>query len=200
MFNSYFNRDCVPILGEEMTQDILEYRSIEEPDIDLIHKYQNGECRHELSGILGFGESWAPMSKSQIKEKIDKTIKEKRTAIFTIWTRDGKCIGMSDYYSRWDPRTPHFGIVIWPEYRRQGYGTQAVEEMLKRCFEDSIAHSTSGYAEEWNEASLAFMDKLGFTKVGIERRAGIRNGKFYDGIFLDMLKTEYLARYSGGDE
>ena len=184
-----------------MTQDILEYRSIEEPDIELIHKYQNGECRHELSGMLNFGEEWAPKSKAQIKGKIEGIIKEKRTAIFTIWTDEGKCIGMGGYHGRWDPRTPHFGIIIWPEYRRQGYGTRVAEEMLRRCFEDSIAHSVSGYAEDWNLASLAFMEKLGFTKVGIERRSGMRNGKFFDSIFLDMLKKEYLARYSlGGDE
>ncbi len=186
-------------MRKNIEQIALEYRSIEEPDIELIHKYQNGECRAELSDMLNFGESWAPMSKDQIKDKIDDIRKEKRTAIFTIWTRDGRCIGVSDYYGRWDPRTPRFGIIIWPEYRRQGYGTSMAREMMGRCFQDSIAHSISGYAPEWNEGSLAFMKKLGFTKVGIERRSGIRNGKFFDSVFLDMLKTEYLAKYGGRD-
>ena len=200
--SSIGNRYWVIIMSMgDISSENIEFRSIEESEIDLIHKHQNGDCREDLSQMLDFDDIWAPMSKDQIKEKVEEVRKEERTLIFSIWTRDGQCIGMADYTARWDPWCPHFGILIWPEFRRKGHGKEAAVLLLRACFERSLAHNVGGWCAEWNSAGLAFAEKLGFTKVGIMRRCGFRNGEFTNGIFFDMLRPEYMAKYSpGGDD
>jgi RimJ/RimL family protein N-acetyltransferase len=184
----------------DISSDLIEFRSIEDSDIDLIHQHQNGGCREEISQMLDFDDIWAPMTKAQIKEKLEEMRKEERTLIFTIWTRkEGQCVGMADYTASWDPWCPHFGVLIWPEFRRKGYGREAAELLLRACYERSPAHNVSGWCAEWNDAGIAFAESMGFTKCGVMRRCAFRNGEFADAIMFDMLRPEYLAKYGGGE-
>jgi len=179
----------------------LEFLSLEDKDLEKIHKYQNEKLRDELSSFLDFEQPWAPMALGHIKAKIDEIRKEDRTALFGIWSKDNKFVGLSYYSEGWDTWEPNFYVIIWPEYRKKGLGSEAVKLILDFAFDQGIAHVISCYIPEWNEVGIKFIESLGFKRAGVMRRIGIKDGKFYDGVFFDILRDERLAlRAQEGDQ
>ncbi len=172
---------------------VMTFKSIEDADIENIHAHQNGDCRVELSEMLGFDETWAPMSVSQIKEKLDEKRKEARSAIFGLMSEAGEFVGITSFTSRWDPWCPRFEIIIWPESRRNGFGGKTARIMLDKTFDDHVANATSISIPEWSNVARKFAKSVGLKECGRMRRAGFRNGAFYDLICYDMTKREYLA-------
>ena len=47
---------------------------------------------------------------------------------------------------------------------------------------------------EWNHSATGFADAHGFKESGRWRRDGIRDGKTYDGILVDILRPEWVER------
>jgi RimJ/RimL family protein N-acetyltransferase len=180
--------------GFALSSERLFLRSVEEAEIAEIRALQNGECRYEISGMLDFDPAWAPMSTDQVKSKLEEVRKEERTAVFAIWSTGEELIGMGRFSAEWDPQCPFLQVVVWPEHRRKGFGSEAAALLLELCFGQSVARVVSCWVPEWNRDGLAFAESLGFRRCGIERRAGIRDGRFFDGVFLDMLRGEYFDR------
>jgi len=169
-------------------------RSVEAAEIAEIRNLQNGDCRYEISGMLDFDPAWAPMSTDQVKAKLEEVRKEDRTAVFAIWSAREELVGLGRFGAEWDPQCPFLQVVIWPEHRRKGLGTEAATLLLELTFGQSVARVANCWVPAWNTDGLAFAESLGFRRCGIERRAGMRDGRFYDGVFLDMLRGEYLER------
>jgi ribosomal protein S18 acetylase RimI-like enzyme len=55
-------------------------------------------------------------------------------------------------------------LALLPEYRRQGIGTQVVEELLADA--DRAGIPTRAHVERTNTPSLAFWTRLGFREIG----------------------------------
>ena len=138
------------------------------------------------------------MSINQIKAKIDEFLKEERNLLFGIWSKENEFIGLAYYIASWDTWSPFFSVIIWPEYRRKGYGSEATRLILEAAFNQSIGHAVSVLVPEWNLAGIAFLESQDFKRAGTQRRTGIIDGKFYDGFFFDILRDEYLSRHSRG--
>ena len=178
----------------------IQLRSIEEPDIDIIHVHQNTDCIFDLSGLLGNDLPWAPLSKAQIRKKIETKLERERTSLFGILVEDTGLVGLGYFSAGWDPWSPSVGLIIWPEYRRQGYGTEAALLLLKHGFEESLAHVINAENVDWNPEGIKFILNLGFKESGLARRDGLRHGQFFDTLYFDMLRKEYNAKYGMGGE
>jgi RimJ/RimL family protein N-acetyltransferase len=107
---------------------------------------------------------------------------------------------MAAFSSRWDTWNPHLGVIIWPEHRRKGFGTEAVKLLLRAAFDNSVAHVVATGVPDFNKEGLAFAESLGFKNQGAYRRAGVVNGEFFNYVLLDMLRDEYLKLYPKGGE
>ncbi len=177
-----------------LSSERLFLRSVEEEEIAEIRSLQNGGCRYEISGLLEFDPAWAPMSTDQVKAKLEEIRKEERNAVFGILSTGEELVGMGRFSADWDPQCPFLAVVIWPEHRRKGFGSEAATLLLEMCFGQSVARVVSCWIPEWNQDGLAFAESLGFKRCGIERRAGMRDGRFFNGVFLDMLRSEYLEQ------
>ena len=181
------------MLGRETSSARIELRSLEDEDAGVVREYQNGECLLEISELLDSDLPWAPMSKDQVKEKLGEMNKEDRTAISGVWSEEG-LIGLAYFSADWDTLCPFISVIIWPEHRRKGYGTEAAKLLLDLCFNNYFAHVVGSSVPDFSEEGLAFAKSLGFKRQGLRRRAGMFNGRFYDSVFLDVLRSEY----SGG--
>ena len=170
---------------------MLEFKSIEEPEIIEIHKRQNGNCAYDLTDLLDNHTAWAPMTLEAVKEKIAESQKKDRTTVFSIW-HDDVFVGVGAWSSKWDTWGPWNFVLIWPEHRRKGYGTEAAKMLMARSFKDNPAHALDTGAPEWDTGTIAFIKKLGFKEAGRIRLSNIKDGKYYDELMFDMLKTEYL--------
>ncbi len=172
--------------------DKLSFHSIEEPDIDIIHKYQNGsQCGWILGSFLDQDEPWMPMTRQLLKEKLAEMQKEKSGGVFAIRTPQEEFIGVASFNTGWDPVCPNFAVIIWPEFRRQGHGSQVAATMLDRIFNQYHGHMTDTWINDWNEGSQAFVLSLGFKPAGVFRRAYVRDGKYSNILIFDILKQEY---------
>jgi len=174
---------------------MIEFKSIEEPELIEIHKRQNGNCNYDLSDLFDNEPAWAPMTLEKVKEKIVENQKKPRTSMFSIWA-DKNFIGIGAWSSNWDTYGPWNYVLIWPEHRRKGYGTEAAKILLDKSFSENPAHALDAGSSDWNEARISFIKSLGFKEAGRMRMSGIKDGKYYDDLIFDLLKSEYQENSS----
>jgi RimJ/RimL family protein N-acetyltransferase len=99
---------------------------------------------------------------------------------------------------REDPVTPaascwEIGIVLLPEARGRGYGTQAHWLLARYLFAHTTAHRIWAGTEVGNIAEQKALEKAGFTREGVARGAGWRDGAWRDGVIYSLLRTDPLA-------
>lgn len=136
-----------------------------------------------------------PLSLNQVEAIIKKWGEEEREAHLAIKLSDKKeLIGHAEFEWDWDPQAPWLSVVIARPHQRQGYGTQVLQLILEYLFENTPAHNVSSWMADWNQASRSFAKKLGFEESGRSRREGFRNGAYFDGILVDILRPEYLSK------
>jgi RimJ/RimL family protein N-acetyltransferase len=173
------------------TSSKLLFRSLEEADIAEIHRRQNTDCTEELSEIIDNKPTWSPQTLGQIKDKLVEEQKKPHTAVFSIYAED-KFIGVVEWSGNWDTWAPYAWFIIWPEHRRKGYGTQAAKMLLDNSFLNNPGHVASTIAADWNAPAKSFLKSVGFSEIGRMRRVGLIDGHYFDILFYDILKSEYL--------
>jgi len=91
----------------------------------------------------------------------------------------------------WDVHCPAVSVVIAPAQQRKGFGSEALQLVLRYLFEHTPAHVAEGWVADWNQPARAFLGKHGFQENGRMRRAGIRQGRYYDFVVADILRPEW---------
>jgi RimJ/RimL family protein N-acetyltransferase len=178
------------------TSSKILFKSLEEADIAEIHRHQNTDCTEELSEILDNKPTWSPQTLGQIKDKLVEEQKKPHTAVFSMYA-DDKFIGIVEWSGSWDTWSPYAWFIIWPEHRRKGYGTQAAKMLLDRSFLNNPGHVASTVTSEWNTPAISFLQSMGFKDIGRMRRVGLKDGQYFDVLFFDILKSEYIENKKG---
>ena len=130
----------------------------------------------------------------EITEKFRKDHADPGAAQLTICLKDGTPIGrvvMADIIEGWKAE-------LWRIYvadtalRGKGYGKQAMQAVMKWCFEDLKLERL--YLDHYtgNPAAGLYLS-LGFQYEGVLRRNCRKNGKLYDVHLMSMLREEYEA-------
>ncbi len=86
------------------------------------------------------------------------------------------------------------GYDINLNYWRQGFATEAIDEIIKFGFDKLGLNRIGAVVYPDNIASLNLLNKIGFSKEGLLREYIIQNNRERDTIVLSLLKKEYLAR------
>jgi RimJ/RimL family protein N-acetyltransferase len=82
------------------------------------------------------------------------------------------------------------GIILVPEARGSGYGTQAHRLLARYLFAHTTVHRIWAGTEVENVAEQRALEKAGFTREGIARAAGWRDGAWRDGVIYSLLRTD----------
>lgn len=82
------------------------------------------------------------------------------------------------------------GIILVPEARGQGYGTQAQRLLSRYLFAHTTVHRIWAGTEAGNIAEQRALEKAGFTREGITRAAAWRDGAWRDGVTYSRLRTD----------
>jgi RimJ/RimL family protein N-acetyltransferase len=93
----------------------------------------------------------------------------------------------------WDPQNPSLYVVVDPAHHRNRIGSEAAKLLLRYLLENSLAHCLTAWIADWNNPAIEFAEFLGFTSAGRMRRAGLRQGKYFDYVVMDMLRVEAHA-------
>ncbi|MBX0320588.1 GNAT family N-acetyltransferase [Alkalihalobacillus clausii] len=113
--------------------------------------------------------------------------------MFTIENEKGNNIG-SINLNRIDERNGTFsiGIIIDKQYRGKGYGTSAMNILLKYAFFERRLHKFNDCVLKGNEGSVKMMEKLGCIQEGVRRQVVYMDGQYVDLILFGLTKDEFV--------
>jgi RimJ/RimL family protein N-acetyltransferase len=79
------------------------------------------------------------------------------------------------------------------EDRRKGYGTQALQMLLRFAFAELNLFRVSAAVPEYNAGAIALMQKFGFVQEVCRRKSLERDGYRWDLYVFGLLRDEWLA-------
>jgi RimJ/RimL family protein N-acetyltransferase len=85
------------------------------------------------------------------------------------------------------------GIVMLPDARGRGYGTQAQRTLARYLFAHTTVHRIWAGTETGNIAEQKALEKAGFSREGVHRGVGWRDGAYRDGVIYGLLRTDSQA-------
>ena len=78
--------------------------------------------------------------------------------------------------------------------RHQGYGTDAIDRLLRYAFEELGLNRVCLSVFDFNEQATSAYEKLGFVEEGRFRQAIRRRSGFHDAILMSILSSEWESR------
>jgi diamine N-acetyltransferase len=156
---------------------------------DLVGLYQRWSNDLEVAN----GNGWViPLTLEAQRDRIAGRSGKPDFADFTVYDRsDGTPIGFSSLYHI-DHRngTAEFGIFLG-ERRGQGLGTEATLLTLDWGFTMLGLYNIMLATAAWNQRAIRVYAKAGFRELGRRRGAGVTMGRRYDGVFMELLASEF---------
>ena len=107
--------------------------------------------------------------------------------------RGGERLGFVNW--RRKPSTPaafhwEIGIALLPAARGHGSGTEAHRLLTRYLFAHTTVHRIEAATEVGNVAEQRALEKAGFTREGVLRGIGWRDGAWRDGVMYSLLRTD----------
>lgn len=95
----------------------------------------------------------------------------------------------------WRLRSAEIGILIGDKrYWNKGYGTEAMQLILKHGFATLNLHRMYLRVFQTNPRAVRAYEKAGFVHEGVQRQAEFRGGKYVDVLMMSVLVEEWQAR------
>lgn len=107
--------------------------------------------------------------------------------------RDGERLGFMNWRRRQAGPVAYswiIGIALLPAARGLGYGTQAHRLLVRYLFAHTPVHRIEAATDIENVAEQRVLEKAGFTREGVLRGIGWRDGGWRDGVTYSILRTD----------
>ena len=114
---------------------------------------------------------------------------------FIVWMGDKRVGSVSLRDINTILRSAEFSIFIVPLERNQGYGTEALRQILDYGFNILNLQVIHSLVFEFNKA-IDVYTKFGFHIDGTLRRTCYKNGKYFNSYYISMLREEYDEKYN----
>jgi RimJ/RimL family protein N-acetyltransferase len=95
---------------------------------------------------------------------------------------------------QWNNGVAGLSIALAPEFWGQGYGTEAMQLLLRYAFLELNLHRVQLTVFEYNARALRLYHRLGFQHEGTLREFLHRDGRRYDMLIMGLLDEEWRAR------
>jgi len=160
-------------------------RALEPEDLEFIHTIENDESIWEISNTQ------TPYSKFLIKEYLEhsqKDIFEVKQLRLVISSYKEESLGLIDIFD-FDFKNSRagIGILIKDESdRKKGYGSEALQLLVKYSFSQLGLHQLYCNISEENETSIKLFKTQGFKEIGLKKEWNYVNG-FYKNEYLFQL-------------
>ena len=82
------------------------------------------------------------------------------------------------------------GISMFPQARGRGYGTEAHRLLVRYLFAHTTVHRIEAVTDTDNIAEQKALEKAEFTREGVVRGIGWRDGAWRDGVTYSLLRTD----------
>jgi len=159
-------------------------------------KYHYSDCYDSKARRLLQYEIELPptiASEQESTEKFSNFNPSSGRLMFVIESLDGTPVGAFNMNSI-DERNGTFsvGMQIGGEHRSQGYGTAAMNIILRYAFFERRLNKYYGSVLEDNIASATMLKKLGCVQEGIRRQQVYSDGRYFDEILFGLTKEDFI--------
>ena len=174
----------------ETMADEITLRPVHEDDLDMLDRLVYDP---EMAGEFGW-YGWHDVHRWRRRWAEDHLLgADGGTLIVNL---GGVRIGMVNWRRHQFTPAAHgweIGIALIPAARGQGYGTQAQRLLVRYLFAHTAVHRIWAATEAGNIAEQKALEKAGFTREGVLRGIGWRNGAWRDGVTYSVLRTDTPA-------
>jgi RimJ/RimL family protein N-acetyltransferase len=174
----------------------IRLRAVEPADIDVW--IAHGRAHPDDAILSSEGHDPLPESESELRRLWDRSL-EPPTGHARAWSieriEDRTLLGGINTFAC-DARvgTFEYGIEILPAFRRQGHASEAIRILLRQHFDEYRYQKVNTRVHEFNTASIALHEKLGFQREGRIRRAVYTSGRHHDLLLFGLTVEEFRAR------
>jgi len=108
-------------------------------------------------------------------------------------TLGGRVLGLVSWHrSRTGPTSYcwNVGLVLAPEARGHGYGTEAQRLLAEYLFAHTQLNRVEATTEVGNRAEQRSLEKAGFTREGVLRGYGFRDGEWRDSVVYSVVRSD----------
>jgi RimJ/RimL family protein N-acetyltransferase len=177
---------------------LLEFRPFTQDDLPALNIHLN---HPDLTGRRylpeGFPDS-LPLSTAQVENILKKWGEKENGFVYAVIDQQNQeIIGHVEADWSWDAISPGISVVINPLHQREGLGSEALSLLLGYLYENTVAHNVSSWMADWNTAARAFAAKHGFSEAGLQHLAGVRGGRYFHEVTVDILRPEW-QKIKGG--
>lgn len=172
----------------------VRFRAIEKEDLPSYVRWLNDpEVRQGLSMnrplSLAEEEEWfAQQLKTPLQERA-LAIDIRPDPEADEWVFVGGCSLMD---INWENRSAEVGIHIGEKkYWEQGYGTEAMQLICRHSFDDLNLHRVWLRVFKTNQRAIRAYEKAGFTREGTLREAKYLDGHYVDMLIMSILRPEW---------
>jgi RimJ/RimL family protein N-acetyltransferase len=109
--------------------------------------------------------------------------------------QSGEIVGMMSLrnVNRHD-RNAEIGYWVGKPFQRRGYAGEALRLILKFAFSELRLVRVYAVVHQQNIGSIRLLEKIGFVREGVWRKASLMNGRWSDVYAYGILKEEYSSR------
>ena len=180
-------------------ENIVYFRTLEEEDYILIHKWYNDDDLKKLSVGLN--------RRLSLEEARQWVLKRRGPLQYEVWwaicsVKDNRLVGYASLNSiHYINRTAEFGgIVIGdPEFRDGLAWIQTYMFVFEYAFQRLNLNRLSGAYIEAHPQTSVISKAFFFQREGLRREAIFKNGKYYDLAESGILASEYYEHLQNGD-
>lgn len=140
----------------------------------LLNLFNEKEVYH--TGFLSFSY---PYNEIQVNKMLTNWLNENRKYFIVIV--DNIEVGLAQI-SNLDHtnRVCEVGVLLSSQYQRKGLGQKIFKNLIKICFENLDIYRIEARVKSNNESTKIILERLGFTKEGVMRKAIFSNGDRID--------------------
>ncbi|ADB29226.1 GCN5-related N-acetyltransferase [Kribbella flavida DSM 17836] len=147
---------------------------------------------NRVTSWLSFDSHTRDGAQRSLRAAVDRSARADRPDYLLAVTRldDDRMIG----FARLGPtgvQAAHLGYAIAHRYWGHGYATDAARTMLRLAFTDLTLHRVSAAIGPDNQASIAVVDRLGFSYEGRIRHHVFTNNAWRDSLLYSLLTDEW---------
>jgi RimJ/RimL family protein N-acetyltransferase len=169
---------------------VTRLRRVEPADVDVIEAQYTSR---DVAGEFGwFG--YADPGKMRRRVESGETLRANGGALVVL-DDDGAVVGELSWHRSSNGPPPNgecwnLGIWIAPEYRGHGHGAAAQRLGAAYLFEHTLVERVEASTEADNIAEQRALERAGFTREGVLRRACFRGGEWRDMVMFSKLRGE----------
>lgn len=170
--------------------ELICLRPIEHEDLAIFARWTNEEAYNSEYNTF-------ELRRTNYRERgfAENGLLSPSSGVLAIVTHDGTVIGDISYHQqRYGPNVGsiayNIGISIEASYRGNGYGVEAQRLLAAYLFATYPIARVEASTDSENKAEQRALEKAGFTREGVIRKAQWRNGSYHDLVIYSKLRGE----------